>query len=76
MTWFWWFRVRGTVLVHVWWQVLLMMIYTLIIVAIHTYAEVNLNFGQTLIPVIGTVVGLLLGFRTNSANGKFVKDML
>jgi len=70
MEWFWWFRYKGTVLRHIWWQVILMMVYTVAVVVVHKYAKLSLNFGQTLIPVIGLVVGLLLGFRTNGANGR------
>jgi hypothetical protein len=58
MDWFWWFRFKGTVIKHVWWQVAMLMVYTFIIVGIHTWGDVNLGFGQTLIPVIGVVVGL------------------
>jgi len=48
-----------------------MMLYTAGIVAISNYTEVKLGFGPTLIPVIGAVVSLLMGFRTNSAYARY-----
>jgi len=62
----WWYRVRGTVILTVWWKVVLVLIYTFFILFIHTFI-CRLDFPQTLIPILGVVVSLLLGFRTNSA---------
>jgi len=63
----WSFRLRGTVLVSVWWKILAIVIYTALVTFLHVRTGLQLNFPQTLIPIIGVVVGLLLAFRTNSA---------
>jgi len=63
---FWWFRIRGTVIPSVWWKVLLILVYTLGILCIDEFVY-RVAFPHTLIPILGVVVGLLLGFRTNSA---------
>lgn len=62
----WWFRVRGTVLMTIWWKVLLVMCWTFLVLLVHTFV-CSLDFPQTLIPIVGVVVSLLLGFRNNSA---------
>ena len=64
----WWLRLRGTVLMSVWWKVLGVIIYTAVIVYADLHVDgLKLGFPQSLIPIIGVVVGLLLGLRTNSA---------
>jgi putative membrane protein len=60
------FRLKGTVILKIWWQVLLMCLFTVIIVVMHNYV-IRMEFPQTLIPVLGVVTGLLLVFRTNTA---------
>ena len=66
----WWLRLRGTVVKHVWWQVILLMAYTAGIIALDKYVNVTISFGPALIPVIGTVLGLLLGFRSATASAR------
>jgi len=64
----WWIRVRGTVIVSIWWQIFLVGLYSAGVVAIDVYVpELKMNFPMDLISVIGVVVGLLLAFRTNNA---------
>jgi putative membrane protein len=64
----WWFRLRGTVILSVWWKVVVVTLYTVGVVYVHLHVEgFELNFPQTLISIIGLSVGLLLAFRTNSA---------
>ncbi|OXA37642.1 UPF0187 protein sll1024 isoform X2 [Folsomia candida] len=66
------FRVGGTVILNIWWQIILMASYTAAIVAIHNYVDgFRMNFPQTLIPVLGVVTGLLLVFRTNTAYDRY-----
>lgn len=61
-------RLKGTVIRHIWLQILLIAIYTAGLVGVHKYVDgFEMKFPQTLIPVLGTVTGLLLVFRTNTA---------
>lgn len=44
------FRVGGTVILNIWWQIILMASYTAAIVAIHNYVDgFRMNFPQTLV---------------------------
>jgi putative membrane protein len=62
------FRLKGTVILSIWWQIILMCVYTAAVVYIHLHVDgFRMNFPQTLIPVLGVVTGLLLVFRTNTA---------
>ena len=62
------FRLKGTVILKIWWQILFVAVYTAVVVCLHNYVEgLTMNFPQTLIPVLGVVTGLLLVFRTNTA---------
>jgi putative membrane protein len=63
----WWFRIKGTVIKNIYWQVGLVTLYAAGVVVINKVLDVSLNFPMSLIQVIGVVVGLLLAFRTNSA---------
>lgn len=62
------FRLKGTVILTIWWQILFVIVYTTGLVCIHKYVDgMKIEFKQTLIPVLGVVTGLLLVFRTNTA---------
>ncbi|ODM91669.1 hypothetical protein Ocin01_15013 [Orchesella cincta] len=66
------FSYRGTVIQKIWWQVVLVTIYTAGLVCVSNYVEgLEFKFPQTLIPVLGVVTGLLLVFRTNTAYDRF-----
>ncbi len=65
---FWWIRVRGTVIASIWWQILLVGLYSAGVVAVDFYVpQLTMNFPATLIGILGMVVALLLAFRTNNA---------
>ncbi len=69
------FRISGTVILNIWWQIILMAAYTAFICALHNYVNgFRMNFPQTLIPVLGVVTGLLLVFRTNTAYDRYGND--
>jgi predicted membrane chloride channel (bestrophin family) len=62
------FRLKGTVIIHTWWQILLVVLYTSALVGVHFYVdEYSLDFPQALIDILGIVTGLLLAFRTQTA---------
>jgi len=62
------FRLQGTVILRIWWQVLLVVIYTAGVVSLHLYVDgLRMDYPMSLIPVLGVVTGLLLVFRTNTA---------
>jgi len=60
------FRLKGTVITKIWWQVILYTIYVALIVVFHLYVQ-KLKFDQTLVGLLGVVLGLLLGFRSSTA---------
>lgn len=67
------FRIKGTVILKIWWQIALIIIYTGGLVCIHTYVDDwEIKFPMTLIPVLGVVTGLLLVFRTNTAYDRYL----
>lgn len=62
------FRFKGTVIISTWWQILLIVLYSAVVVYVHERVEsIRLNFSQALIDILGIVTGLLLAFRTNTA---------
>ncbi|XP_021945205.1 UPF0187 protein alr2987 [Folsomia candida] len=66
------FRFKGTVIISTWWQILLIVIYSCIVVYVHERVEnIRLNFSQALIDILGIVTGLLLAFRTNTAYERY-----
>ncbi|CAL8113926.1 unnamed protein product [Orchesella dallaii] len=66
------FKIRGTVILTIWWQLLLISIYTAGLVCISNFVEGwEIKFPMTLIPVLGVVTGLLLVFRTNTAYDRY-----
>jgi len=64
------FRLKGTVLTKIWWQVILYTIYTTLILIFHLYVY-KLKFDQTLVGLLGVVLGLLLGFRSSTAYERY-----
>jgi putative membrane protein len=66
------FRLKGTVLLAIWWQLLFVILYTAGIVALKLYVpQIRMDFPATLISVLGVVTGLLLVFRTNTAYDRY-----
>ena len=65
---FWWFRIRGTVIPAIWWQVLLLVIWAAGIACLEYFVPfLSADFPSDLINIIGLVIGLLLTFRTDTA---------
>jgi len=72
MKWFWWVRISGTVIPAIWWQVLLLLIYTAAVMCLENYVPILYKpFPDHLITIIGTVIGLLLTFRTDTAYNRY-----
>lgn len=65
-------RLKGTVILTIWWQVLLMGIYSVAVALIHDYTAWKMNYSLSLVSVMGMVVSLLLVFRTNTGTYRFV----
>ncbi|OXA50926.1 hypothetical protein Fcan01_14539 [Folsomia candida] len=66
------FRLKGTVILRIWWQVLFVLVYTSAVVAIHSYVPLmRMCFPMSLVQVLGVVIGLLLVFRTNTAYDRY-----
>ncbi|KAG0034909.1 hypothetical protein BGZ81_002316 [Podila clonocystis] len=63
-------RLKGTVILTIWWQVLLMGIYSVVVTLIHNYAW-KMAYNLSLVSVMGMVVSLLLVFRTNTAYDRY-----
>lgn len=59
-------QLKGTVILTIWWQVLLMGIYSVAVALIHDYTAWKMNYSLSLVSVMGMVVSLLLVFRTNT----------
>lgn len=54
------FRLKGTVILKIWWQIVFVVVYTAVVVSIHKYVEgMQMNFPMTLVPVLGVVTGKL-----------------
>ncbi|KAF9425184.1 hypothetical protein BGZ76_003387, partial [Entomortierella beljakovae] len=64
-------RLKGTVILQIWWQVILVSIYSAAVFFIAEYSSWNINYGLSLVSVMGTVVSLLLVFRTNTAYDRY-----
>ncbi|KAF9975019.1 hypothetical protein BGZ65_008465 [Modicella reniformis] len=64
-------RIKGTVILAIWWQVILMGIYSLAVLMIHDYTDWKMNYSLTLVSAMGMVVSLLLVFRTNTAYDRY-----
>jgi len=62
------FRLRGTVIVRAWWQIILVTIYSTGVVFLDKEVDgISMKFSKAIIEILGVVVGLLLAFRTNTA---------
>ncbi|GJJ71236.1 ion channel-forming bestrophin family protein [Entomortierella parvispora] len=64
-------RVKGTVILAIWWQILLVGIYSSVVFVIHHYTDWKMNYGLSLVSIMGMVVSLLLVFRTNTAYDRY-----
>ncbi|KAF8940301.1 Bestrophin, RFP-TM, chloride channel-domain-containing protein [Dissophora ornata] len=64
-------RLKGTVILSIWWQVLLMGIFSAVVFVIHRYSSWKMNYSLSLVSVMGMVVSLLLVFRTNTAYDRY-----
>ncbi|KAG0092985.1 hypothetical protein BGZ92_007936 [Podila epicladia] len=64
-------RLKGTVILTIWWQVLLMGLYSTAVALINDYTSWNMNYSLSLVSVMGMVVSLLLVFRTNTAYDRY-----
>ena len=60
--------ISGTVIRNIWAQIILLAAYTAGVVCFHKYVDgLAMAFQPSLVSVLGTVTGLLLVFRTNTA---------
>ncbi|ODM97773.1 hypothetical protein Ocin01_08902 [Orchesella cincta] len=64
-------RIRGTVILQLWYKIIFCCLYAGGLVGIHKYAGYNVSIPKDILPVISVVVGLLLVFRTNTAYDRF-----
>ncbi|KAG0368924.1 Bestrophin, RFP-TM, chloride channel-domain-containing protein [Gamsiella multidivaricata] len=64
-------RVKGTVILAIWWQVLLLAVYSSVVFVIHKFTDWKMNYSLSLVSVMGMVVSLLLVFRTNTAYDRY-----
>ena len=61
-------RFKGTVIIEIWWHLLIVIGYTGTIVYFHeTIPTLDLDIPDSLISILGVVIGLLLVFRTDTA---------
>ncbi|KAG0005826.1 hypothetical protein BGZ80_009411 [Entomortierella chlamydospora] len=65
------FRIKGTVILDIWWQVILVGIFSTVVYLIDRYSSWKINYSLSLVTVLGTVVSLLLVFRTNTAYDRY-----
>lgn len=62
------FRLKGTVILRIWSQVLLHVGFAMGVVFFHKFVPgMHMSFQLTMTHVLGIVIGLLLVFRTNTA---------
>ncbi|KAF8977832.1 hypothetical protein BGZ46_007082 [Entomortierella lignicola] len=64
-------RLKGTVILAIWWQVILVGIYSSAVFLINKYSAWRMTYSLNLVSVMGTVVSLLLVFRTNTAYDRY-----
>ncbi|KAF9108771.1 hypothetical protein BGX29_007061 [Mortierella sp. GBA35] len=64
-------RVKGTVILSIWWQIILVGLYSASVFFIHKYSAWRMNYSLSLVTVLGMVVSLLLVFRTNTAYDRY-----
>ncbi|KAF9290067.1 hypothetical protein BGZ68_008025 [Mortierella alpina] len=63
-------RVKGTVILSIWWQVLLVGLFSTAVFFLDRYAW-EMKYSLNLVSVMGMVVSLLLVFRTNTAYDRY-----
>ncbi|KAG0280813.1 hypothetical protein BGZ95_008605 [Linnemannia exigua] len=63
-------RLKGTVILSIWWQVVLVGLYSTAVFFIHKYVW-PMKYNLSLVSVMGMVVSLLLVFRTNTAYDRY-----
>ncbi|KAG0298288.1 hypothetical protein BGZ97_004126 [Linnemannia gamsii] len=64
-------RIKGTVILSIWWQVIAIGIFSTAVFFIHKYTDWKMNYSLSLVSVMGMVVSLLLVFRTNTAYDRY-----
>ncbi|KAF9090996.1 hypothetical protein BGX29_011192 [Mortierella sp. GBA35] len=64
-------RLKGTVILEIWWHILLVGVYSAIVFLISKYSDWKMNYSLNLVSVMGMVVSLLLVFRTNTAYDRY-----
>jgi len=65
-------RFEGTVIIEIWWHLLIVVIYTGAIAYFHaTIPSLGLDIPDSLISILGVVIGLLLVFRTDTAYDRY-----
>ncbi|KAG0074112.1 hypothetical protein BGZ90_011015 [Linnemannia elongata] len=64
-------RLKGTVILQIWWHILLVGIYSTIVFLISKYSDWKMAYTLNLVSVMGMVVSLLLVFRTNTAYDRY-----
>ncbi|KAG0289343.1 hypothetical protein BGZ96_007094 [Linnemannia gamsii] len=64
-------RLKGTVILAIWWQVIAIGLYSAAVFFIHKYTDWKMNYSLSLVSVMGMVVSLLLVFRTNTAYDRY-----
>ncbi|KAG0207327.1 hypothetical protein BGX28_001377 [Mortierella sp. GBA30] len=64
-------RVKGTVILAIWWQIVLVGLFSTVVFVIHRYSDWNMNYSLSLVSVMGMVISLLLVFRTNTAYDRY-----
>ncbi|KAF9991261.1 hypothetical protein BGZ75_000014 [Mortierella antarctica] len=64
-------RLKGTVIMQIWWQILLIGVYSSVVFLISKYTEWKMAYSLNLVSVMGMVVSLLLVFRTNTAYDRY-----
>ncbi|KAF9543356.1 hypothetical protein EC957_000947 [Mortierella hygrophila] len=64
-------RLKGTVILQIWWHILLVGIYSAIVFLISKYSDWKMGYTLNLVSVMGMVVSLLLVFRTNTAYDRY-----
>ena len=61
-------RFKGTVILEIWWHILVVVLYTTAICYVHIKVpDLGLDIPDSLISILGVVIGLLLVFRTDTA---------
>ncbi|KAG0075150.1 hypothetical protein BGZ90_010167, partial [Linnemannia elongata] len=64
-------RIKGTVILSIWWQVIAIGLYSTAVFFIHKYTAWKMTYTLSLVSVMGMVVSLLLVFRTNTAYDRY-----